>query len=78
MIEICVKLCLHVTFLDPIVITTVIKCVLFIVIRAMAYLHCRIWTRIQNQIQTPNPIVTLYYVECSHCTQSDSDSNPNY
>ena len=27
----------------------------------MAYLHCRIRTRIQTRIRTPNPMATLHY-----------------
>ena len=29
----------------------------------MAYLHCRIRTRIQTRTQTPNPMATLHYAE---------------
>ena len=31
----------------------------------MAYLHCRIRTRIQTWIQTPKPMATLHYAEVS-------------
>ena len=31
----------------------------------IAYSHCRIWTRIQIWIQTPNQMATLHYAEVS-------------
>ena len=39
----------------------------------MAYVHCRVRTR----IWTPNPMATLDYAEAFNNAQSDSDSNPN-
>ena len=41
----------------------------------MAYLHCRIRTRILTQVWTANAMATLYCIETSHCTDSNSHSN---
>ena len=36
----------------------------------MAYLHCRTWTRVWTQIQTPNLMATLYYAKHVHIAQT--------
>ena len=48
---------------------------LFLVL--MAYLHCRIRTRIQIRIRTSNPMAILHYAEVFTHTESDSDFSPN-